>query len=188
MLAQKAAVYLGVPEKDKILIPFKSVRTLLLPPDCQQVKGSRYAGMGGKEGLWMPPKRDWNELTVTKCWFGHQFLLFMGSGQPFPSQGSQWPHHLTPVQYISLRGAEKILENCSCSNSTTEERKCWHLHLFHEKGAVQASIRWVLSPFSLNEDKWSDTMKYPLPRTVIFQICLLVPPFLQHFLLAEYSP
>lgn len=74
ILQQKAAVYLRVPEKDEFLIPFKSVRTLLLSPDCKWLRGSRWGKRGekdvemrGKEGLWIPPKEDWDELTVTKC-------------------------------------------------------------------------------------------------------------------------
>lgn len=43
----------------------------------------------------------------------------------------------------------------------------------------------MLSPFSLSEDKWQDSVKYLVPKTVKFQSHLPVPPFL-HFLLAKF--
>lgn len=49
ILEQKATVYLKVSEKVEVLSPFKSMRTLLLPPDCIQVKGSRW-GVKDAEG------------------------------------------------------------------------------------------------------------------------------------------
>lgn len=148
MLAQKAVVCLGVREIDEILAPFKSVRILLLPSDYKQVKGSRSAEMGGRrKGCGCPQKRDWDELTAAKHWFGQEFLFIMGSGQLFPSQGSQWPHHLMLVQHISLRGAEKILENCSCNNSTTEERKCWRLRFFSWERSSTSLYQVNAQPF-----------------------------------------
>lgn len=194
ILEQKGGVYLWVPEKDAVLIPFKSIRSLLLPPDCQQVKdrqgGRRWRGKRCRD------EGEGRAVDAHKRGLGwtcsHQVLIWppvpaLLRGLPSPSLASVHSDHTISHQN-SIFPSEKIIENCSCSNSTTEKRNCWHSHFLHEKGAVQASIRWMLSPFSFNEDKWSDTMQYPVPRTVIFQTCLPVPSFLQHFLSAEYSP
>lgn len=88
ILEQKATVYLRVFEKDEVLIPFKSIRTLLLPPDCKQAKGNRWGAKRcrdqGKGRAVVAPKEDWDELTVTKCRFDHHFLLCHGVWPALP--------------------------------------------------------------------------------------------------------
>lgn len=124
--------------------------------DWKQVKGSRYAEIGawrGGRAVSAPKKGEgWTHWPSLSADSGTSSCSLQGLASPSPARSCH--DHPISHQHVSFKEAEKILENHSCSNSAAEERKSWHSHLFHEKGAAQASIRWMLSPFSLNEDKW----------------------------------